>query len=91
MRMWMAGLAAAAAVVSGLGGSAGAAPLTLGQALERARSANPALRAATAALDAARGRLAQARLVPANPTLGGDAARHTVLAAPRSDNIDRGV
>jgi cobalt-zinc-cadmium efflux system outer membrane protein len=78
-------------VVLTCGGAAGATLLTLGQALERARAANPALRAAAAAVDAARGRLAQARLLPANPTLGGDAARHTVLAAPRSDNIDRGV
>ncbi len=91
MRVWIGGLAGAAAVVLGFGGLSGAAPLTLAQALDRARTANPALRAAAAALDAARGRLAQARLVPANPTLGGDAARHTVLAAPRSDNIDRGV
>ena len=62
--------------------------LRLADALVRARAASPALRAAAADLDAARGRLRQARLIPANPVLTGDLARHT---APGEDTKDRGV
>ena len=62
--------------------------LRLADALARARAASPALRAAAADLDAARGRLRQARLIPANPVLTGDLARHT---APGEDTKDRGV
>src|SRR5206468_12672990 len=59
------------------GGSAAAAPLALDEALARARAATPALRAAAAELDAASGRLRQARLVQTNPVLSADLARHT--------------
>ena len=62
--------------------------LSLEEALARARIASPALRAAEADLDAARGRLAQARLFPANPVLSGELARHT---APGEEQLDRGV
>jgi cobalt-zinc-cadmium efflux system outer membrane protein len=50
-------------------------PLGLEAALGRARAANPALRAAAAGVDAARGRLGQAGLWPANPVLSGALAR----------------
>ncbi len=63
-------------------------PLTLEGALARARAQNQTLRAAVAELDAARGRLMQAGLVPANPVIAGDVARHN---APPEDNVDRGV
>ena len=68
--------------------AAGADLLSLEEALARARIASPALRAAEADLDAARGRLAQARLFPANPVLSGELARHT---APGEEQLDRGV
>ena len=67
---------------------AAAGDLTLAAALARARAANPGLVAAAADLEAARGRLAQARLLPANPVLSGDIARHT---EPGASQIDRGV
>jgi len=62
--------------------------LTLSDALARARSGHPLLRAAQADVDAARGRLMQARLIPANPVISGDMARHT---APPEENLDRGI
>src|SRR6185369_4727179 len=67
---------------------AGAAELTLDAALARARAANATLVAAAAELDAARGRRVQAGLLPANPVLSGDMARHT---DPTTSQIDRGV
>ena len=66
----------------------GAAELTLDAALVRARTANPSLAAAAAELEAARGRRIQAGLLPANPVLSGDMARHT---EPGAAQIDRGV
>jgi len=71
------------------GGSAAAAPLALDEALARARAASPALRAAAAELDAASGRLRQARLVQTNPVLSADLARHTEPGL--RDAKDRGV
>jgi cobalt-zinc-cadmium efflux system outer membrane protein len=62
--------------------------LTLEEALARARTASPALRAAAADLEAARGRLAQAHLLPANPVLSAELARHT---APGEEQLDRQV
>src|SRR5437773_2729043 len=73
-----------------LGGSAAAGPLALDEALERARAASPALRVAAAELEAAHGRLRQARLVQANPVLSADLARHTAPAGDE-DAKDRGV
>jgi len=72
-----------------LGRSAAAGPLGLDETLARARAASPALRAAAAELDAAQGRLRQARLVQANPILSADLARHTEPGLP--DAKDRGV
>src|SRR5438876_10749278 len=63
-------LAASPGVVQG-------AELQLEEALARARGASPLVRAAAADVAAARGRLAQARLFPANPVLSADLARHT--------------
>ena len=65
-----------------------AAGLRLADVLERARAASPAVQATAADLDAARGRLRQARLFPANPVLSADLARHT---APGEEMKDRGV
>src|SRR5438046_543740 len=73
-----------------LGGSAAAGPLALDEALARARAASPALRVAAAELEAAHGRLRQARLVQANPVLSADLARHTAPAGDE-DAKDRGV
>ena len=70
-------LALAALVSGALAGPAAAGSLALDEALARARAASPALRAAAADLEAAQGRLRQARLLPANPVLSGDLARHT--------------
>ena len=75
-------------VVLVLPAAAAADLLSLEEALARARIASPALRAAEADLDAARGRLAQARLFPANPVLSAELARHT---APGEEQLDRGV
>ena len=75
-------------VVLVLPAAAAADLLSLEEALARARIASPALRAAGADLDAARGRLAQARLFPANPVLSGELARHT---GPGEEQLDRGV
>src|SRR5439155_920855 len=74
----------------GRGASAAAGPLALDEALARARAAGPTLRIAAAELEAARGRLRQARLVQANPVLSADLARHTAPAADE-DAKDRGV
>jgi outer membrane protein, heavy metal efflux system len=62
--------------------------LRLPDALVRAAAASPAVRTAEADLAAAHGRLRQARLLPANPVLSGDLARHT---APGEAMKDRGV
>src|SRR5919197_5557575 len=82
-------LALAALVSGALAGPAAAGSLALDEALARARAASPALRAAAADLEAAQGRLRQARLLPANPVLSGDLARHTEPHLP--SDIDRGV
>ena len=74
-------LAASPGVVQG-------AELQLEEALARARGVSPLVRAAAADVAAARGRLAQARLFPANPVLSADLARHT---DPTTAQIDRGV
>jgi cobalt-zinc-cadmium efflux system outer membrane protein len=79
-------LALGLGVAFGRGASAGV--LTLDDALARARAAGPSLQAAAAELDAARGRLTQARLPGANPVLTGELARHT---APGEEQLDRGV
>jgi len=80
------------AVALTLGGSAGAGaagPLRLEDALTRAHDGNPTLHAAAADVAAARARLRQARLLPANPVLSAEVARHT---GPGSEEqIDRGV
>jgi len=65
-----------------------AGELTLDAALARARAANATLVAAAAELEAARGRRVQAGLLPANPVLSGDMARHS---DPTTSQIDRGV
>src|SRR5881397_3690674 len=81
-------LATTVALVLLAAAEAGADLLGLEEALARARMASPALRAAEADLDAARGRLTQARLFPANPVLSGELARHT---GPGEEQLDRGV
>jgi cobalt-zinc-cadmium efflux system outer membrane protein len=63
-------------------------PLRIDDALTRARTASPLLRAAAAEIDAARARLVQARVLAANPVVSVDLARHT---APTEEQIDRGV
>src|SRR2546426_11521703 len=65
-----------------------ATALRLADVLARARAASPAVQATAADLDAARGRLRQARLLQANPVLSADLARHT---APGEEAKDRGV
>jgi outer membrane protein, heavy metal efflux system len=70
-------------------GDAVGADLRLADVLARAREANPAVRAAVADVAAARGRLTQARLLPSNPILSGDLARHSEPGQPTE--IDRGV
>src|SRR5213593_1218298 len=72
-----------------LGGSAAAGPLALDEALARARAASPALRVAATELEAAQGRLRQARLLQANPILSADLARQTEPGL--RDAKDRGV
>jgi cobalt-zinc-cadmium efflux system outer membrane protein len=82
---------AATAVAVGFGlwsARAAAGPLGVEEALTRARQENAQLRAAAADLEAARGRLRQARLIQSNPVVSADLARHT---APGSDAKDRGV
>ncbi|TMB45447.1 MAG: TolC family protein [Deltaproteobacteria bacterium] len=79
------------AAVLGTAHMAAAPPATglrLADALVRAQAASPVVQAAAADLDAARGRLRQARLIPANPVLSADLARHS---APGEDTKDRGV
>src|SRR5437764_337765 len=78
------------AAVLGTAHMAAAPPATglrLADALVRAQAASPVVQAAAADLDAARGRLRQARLIPANPVLSDDLARHS---APGEDTKDRG-
>jgi cobalt-zinc-cadmium efflux system outer membrane protein len=62
--------------------------LRLEEALARARRDSPVLRAAAADVDAARERLAQARVLPANPVVAVELARHR---KPDDDGLDRGV
>ncbi|HYV58135.1 MAG TPA: TolC family protein [Candidatus Nitrosopolaris sp.] len=78
----------AVALLAGEPTTARADVLDLEGALARARSGSPVLRAAASEVEAARGRLSQARLFPSNPVLSGDAARHT---GPGEEQIDRGV
>src|SRR5439155_543498 len=66
-----------------------ASGLRLADALARARAASPVVQSAAADVDVARGRLRQARLLPANPVLSADLARHT--APGGEDTKDRGV
>src|SRR5437763_15254847 len=65
-----------------------AVDLRLDEAIERARTASPDLRAAAVDLEGARARLGRARLPAANPVLSGDIARHTEAGEA---TIDRGV
>jgi cobalt-zinc-cadmium efflux system outer membrane protein len=65
-----------------------AAALTLDEALARAQRSHPSLPPATATIDAARVRLAQARRLPANPVVALEVVRHS---GPDDVNIDRGV
>ena len=69
--------------------AAPASALRLADALARARAASPVVQSAATDVDAARGRLRQARLLPANPVLSADLARHT--APGGEDTKDRGV
>jgi len=62
-----------------------AEPLRLDQALALARTSHPSLRAASADVEAARARLAQVELLPANPVLSGEVARHTESGEPFVD------
>jgi cobalt-zinc-cadmium efflux system outer membrane protein len=75
---------AAAAIVL-VGQSAHAMLLDLPAALAFARTHNPALRGAAADIDAARGRRRQAGLLPYNPVVSGEGARHTVGGTPFFD------
>jgi cobalt-zinc-cadmium efflux system outer membrane protein len=59
-------------------GAVGAEPLTLEAAIDRARAANLGLAAATADVAAARGRLVQASVWAPNPTIAGEANRHSL-------------
>ena len=68
--------------------AASAEPLRPDQALELARASHPSLRAASADVDAARARIVQAGLPPANPVLSGELARHTESGDP---HLDHGV
>ena len=82
---WLVALLASTRVAA----AAPATALRLADVLARARAASPAVHAAAADLDAARGRLRQARVIPANPVLSADLARHT---APGGEEAkDRGV
>src|SRR5436309_12262519 len=69
--------------------AAPASALRLADALARARAASPVVQSAAADVDVARGRLRQARLLPANPVLSADLARHT--APGGEDTKARGV
>lgn len=70
------------------GSVAAATSLTLDDALARARTGHPTVRVAAAELDAARARLDQAGMIPANPVVSVELARHT---EPGNVGIDRGV
>src|ERR1700687_2481097 len=76
------------AVATGGRAFAGENGLTLGDALARARAQHPILRAAQADVDAARGRLRQAGVIPANPVIAGDLARHNT---PPDEHLDRSI
>jgi cobalt-zinc-cadmium efflux system outer membrane protein len=90
----LAAVAGAAGAVASLAAAlvvreaAAADRLTLEEALARAHAASPAVRAAEAEVEAARGRLRQARLLPSNPVVSADLTRHTT---PDADALDRGV
>jgi len=84
-----AGLGIAGVVVFGAFSPALPAEIRLDEALARARESSPVLRAATADVQAVRGRLRQARLIPTNPIISGDLARHTGPAG--EEQTDRGV
>jgi len=78
-------------VLAACAGASGAAePLRLEDALARAGAASPAVRAAALQLEAARARRTQAGLVPSNPVIAGEIARHTEGEGGRAE-IDRGV
>jgi outer membrane protein, heavy metal efflux system len=62
--------------------------LTLEQALARGNAQSPLLRSAAADLEAARGRLLQAGVIPANPILSAEGARRSV---PPEIDTDYGV
>jgi outer membrane protein, heavy metal efflux system len=62
--------------------------LSLGDALARARTANPDVQTDAAEVAAAHGRLRQADTYPANPVLSVDAADHQ---SPDARQVDRGV
>jgi len=82
---WAMGVVGTAQLVA----AAPASALRLADALARARAASPVVQSAAADVDVARGRLRQARLLPANPVLSADLARHT--APGGEDTKDRGV
>ena len=81
---WLVGVMATAHLAA----APPACALRLAEVLARARAASPAVQVTVADLDATRGRLRQARLLPANPVISADLARHT---APGEDTKDRGV
>jgi len=66
--------------------TAAAQPLTLSDALARAHRDSPDLTAATADIAAARGRLAQASVLAANPFLTSGATHHRIPGAVNADN-----
>ena len=82
--------AAAVAALGILAAPAAAGSLRLADAIGRARAANAELRAAAADLEAARGRLRQAGLVPANPVLGSELSRHR-KPPPEGTGLDREI
>ncbi|MFN8543586.1 MAG: TolC family protein [Candidatus Binatia bacterium] len=86
---WRSGIAAAMFAVAVARG-AGAETLTLAGALARARADHPTVRAAAADVEAARGRLVQAGIIPANPVVSADLSRHA-NSNPTEVNLDRGV
>ena len=86
--------AAAGFVCAALAASASAQPLTLDQAVERALSTSPAIRAAQAALPAIEGELAEARApLYNNPQISGEyGTRDTAqVGAPSVSSRDWGV
>jgi len=81
-------LAAASVALAGVAPTLAAEPLRLQDALARARRDNPTIRAADGDVAAARGRLLQAGLIPANPVLTGGSNRHRI---PGDVNPDASV